>query len=92
MTYVFFHIHGMTISSTLDTVLERIQNAGLTVKPKKCSVGRSRVEYLGHVICSGTIQPKDDKIQAVKEFPRPLTKTNVRAFFGLSGLLPATHF
>ena len=69
----------------LDTVLERIQNAGLTVKPKKCSVGRSQVEYLGHVIGSGTIQPKDDKIQAVKEFPRPLTKKNVRAFLGLSG-------
>ena len=69
----------------LDTVLERIQNAGLTVKPKKCSVGRSQVEYLGHVTGSGTIQPKDDKIQAVKEFPRPLTKKNVRAFLGLSG-------
>ena len=58
----------------LDTILERIQNAGLTVNTKKCSVGRSRVEYLGHVIGSGIIQPKDDKIQAVKEFPKPLTK------------------
>ena len=67
----------------LDTILERIQNAGLTVKPKKCSVGGSQIEYLDHVIGSGTIQPKDDKIQAVKEFSRPLTKKNVRAFLGL---------
>ena len=39
--------------------------------PKKGSVGRSQVEYLGHVIGSGTIQPKDDKLQAVNNFPDP---------------------
>lgn len=69
----------------VDEVLTRIKNAGLTVKPKKCHFGQNEVTYLGHVIGNGTVKPKLDKIEAVTDFPRPITKKQVRAFLGLTG-------
>jgi hypothetical protein len=69
----------------LDVILTRIRDAGLTVKPKKCHFGRGEVSYLGHIIGNGTVRPKCDKIQAVDDFPQPLTKQQVRAFLGLTG-------
>lgn len=43
------------------------------------------VVYLGYVVGEGKVKPTESKIQAVKEFPRPKTKTDVRAFLGLGG-------
>ena len=69
----------------LQSVFQRLLDAGLTVKPGKCKVAKQRVEYLGHIIGNCTITPMQDKVQAVQEFPRPITKKNVRAFLGLTG-------
>ena len=69
----------------IDIILSRIHEAGLTVKPKKCNFGRTEVSYLGHVVGNGTVKPMDDKVKAVNEFPRPISKKNVRAFLGLTG-------
>ena len=43
------------------------------------------VVYLGYVVGGGKVKPTRSKIQAVKDFPRPKTKTDVRAFLELSG-------
>jgi hypothetical protein len=69
----------------VDEILTRIQNAGLTVKPKKCNFAKQEVSYLGHIIGNKTIKPMQDKIEAVSKFPQPITKKQVRAFLGLSG-------
>ena len=34
-------------------VLQKLRDAGLTVKPKKCQLAMSRCTYLGHVVGSG---------------------------------------
>ncbi|CAM4543042.1 unnamed protein product [Lepidochelys kempii] len=41
----------------LQKVLERIREAGLTVKAKKCQIGLNRVTYLGQQVGQGTISP-----------------------------------
>ena len=69
----------------VDAVLTKIQGAGLTVKPVKCKLAMRKVSFLGHEVGSGTINPMCDKIEAVRDFPRPLSKKNVRAFLGLTG-------
>jgi hypothetical protein len=66
-------------------ILDRLECAGLTVKPKKCQFGQTHVSYLGHIIGNGIVSPMQDKIQAVKEIPIPMTKKQVRAFLGLTG-------
>ena len=68
----------------LEAVLGKIQEAGLTVKRKKCQFGMAKCGYLGHVIGSGKVCPESAKIEAVRKFEQPKTKTRVRSFLGLT--------
>lgn len=68
----------------LRRVLERLKEAGLTLQPDKCHFLRRKVVYLGHVISENGVQPDPDKIRAVKEFPIPKSKKNVKQFMGLA--------
>ena len=70
----------------LRAVLRRLKEAGpLTVRPKKYSLGMRQCIYLGHVVGNGCVQPEASKVEAVRDFPRPTTKKQVRVFLGLSG-------
>ena len=73
--------HLKSIQATLD----RLRAAKLIAKPSKCKMGYSKIECLGHSIQDQTLRPEDDKIQAVKDAQRPITKKQVRGFFGLAG-------
>lgn len=69
-----------------------VRDAGLTAKPKKCSLAMVEVTYLGHVVGRGKVKPERVKVQAVRDYPRPTTKTQVQSFLGLSGyLLPEVY-
>ncbi|KAL3967106.1 alpha-2-macroglobulin-like protein [Sarotherodon galilaeus] len=69
----------------LQKVLRSIRMAGLTINPKKCSIAKREVEYLGFVVGSGKIKPQVGKIEAIQSFPVPTTKRKVRGFLGLVG-------
>ena len=43
-------------------VLQRIQNAKLTLKFKKCSFGMAECTYLGHRIGCGGVRPEEKKV------------------------------
>ena len=73
--------HLKSIKATLD----RLRAAKLTAKPSKCKIGYSKIECLGHNIQDQTLRPKDEKIQAVKDTQRPVTKKQVGGFLGLAG-------
>jgi Reverse transcriptase (RNA-dependent DNA polymerase)/RNase H-like domain found in reverse transcriptase len=66
-------------------VLERFQEAGLTLNPKKCSFGYTEVPILGHVVSAEGISPNRDKIKAVLEFTTPTSLKQVRSFIGMAG-------
>ncbi|CAM4642153.1 unnamed protein product [Lepidochelys kempii] len=65
--------------------LERIREAGLTVKAKKCQIGLNRVTYLGHQGGQGTISPLQAKVDAIQKWPVPKSKKQVQSFLGLAG-------
>ena len=65
--------------------LERLRKAGLTVKAKKSQFGADHCTYLGHIVGGGIIQPDTGKVEAVRDFPIPTTKKQLRTFLGLSG-------
>ena len=70
---------------SIQATLGRLRAAKRTAKPSKCKIGYSKIECLGHNIQVQTLRPKDDKIQAVKDAQRPITKKQVRGFLGLAG-------
>lgn len=63
-------------------VMERLHSAGLTARPKKCQFGMARCLHLGLVVENGTVHPEESKIEAVRSFPTPNTKKELRAFLG----------
>ena len=69
----------------IHSILGKLREAGLTIKPKKCQFAMDQCTYLGHVVGNGEVRPDKSKIQAVKDFPTPATKRQVRAFLGLTG-------
>ncbi|GFY02386.1 retrovirus-related Pol polyprotein from transposon 297 [Trichonephila clavipes] len=68
----------------VETVLQRIKRAKLTIKPSKCKFAQQTVKFLGHIVSQGFRTPSEVKVQDVLEFPTPRTKTQIRAFLGLA--------
>ena len=69
----------------LEDVLKRLQEAGLTLKPKKCHLAMAQCVYLGYMVGGGKVQVEESKVAAVEKFPTPRVKKDVRAFLGLTG-------
>ena len=66
--------------SHLRQVFNRLCHANLKLKPSKCKFACPKVKYLGHVVSPEGIAPDDDKIVAVRDFPRPHSVKTVRSF------------
>ena len=62
----------------LIALLSRLKDAGLTLQPDKCL--RREIAYLGHIITQEGVKPDPKKIEAVKKFPIPKTKKNIKQF------------
>ena len=70
--------------TSLCQVLDRLRSAKLTGKPSKCMIGYDSIECLGHNIVGQTIRPQEDKIQDIRDAPRPSTKRQIKSFLGLT--------
>ena len=46
--------------NTIEIVLETFKEANLTLKPSKCYFGQHKIEFIGHVIPQGKIQPNKE--------------------------------
>ena len=68
----------------LRTVIERIREAGLKLKPSKCRFICREVEYLGHLVTPEGLKPNFRLVEAVQQFPRPVDVSGVRRFLGMS--------
>uniref|UniRef100_A0A8R7UFA4 Reverse transcriptase domain-containing protein n=1 Tax=Triticum urartu TaxID=4572 RepID=A0A8R7UFA4_TRIUA len=69
----------------LEIVLQTLRKHKLYAKLKKCDFWLNKVSFLGHVILGEGISPDPTKIQAVVDWKRPTTVTEIRSFLGLSG-------
>ncbi|KAE9091580.1 hypothetical protein PF006_g24895 [Phytophthora fragariae] len=69
----------------LAVVLERLAEAGLSLKASKFSFATTKMEYLGHDLTPDGIQPTDRLIKAIVDFPRPEDDVQVRRFVVLAG-------
>ncbi|CAM5166962.1 unnamed protein product [Natator depressus] len=69
----------------LQAVFQRIREAGLTIKAKKCQIGLNRVTYLAHQVGKETINPLQVKVNAIQNWPVPKSEKQVQSFLGLAG-------
>ena len=81
----------LVFSSTLEEhiahirkALERLRSAKLYARLHKCAFFQRRVEYLGFDVSAEGIQPSQDKVKAIVEWPKPQSVRDVRGFLGLA--------
>ncbi|GFU55218.1 retrovirus-related Pol polyprotein from transposon 17.6 [Trichonephila clavipes] len=69
----------------LKIIFEVAKKYGLEIKFKKCQFLKKKIEFLGHIVESGTIKPSPTKTLAVRKFLEPTTIKQVQSFLGLTG-------
>ena len=65
-------------------VFQKLHEAGLKLKPKKCEFFKTRISYLGHIVSRSRIECDPNKIKAIKNWKRPITVHDVRSFLGFT--------
>ena len=65
-------------------VFEKLAQTGLKLKPKKCEFFKTKLAYLGHIVSKDGIETDPKKIEAIRDWPRPCTVTDVRSFLGFT--------
>ena len=66
----------------LRSVFEKLDEAGLRLKPGKCEFFRPQLEYLDHVVSKEGIETNTKKIAAIVNWPRPMTVMQVCSSLG----------
>ena len=74
-----------TAMLNLRAVFLRLRKANLKLKPKKCQLFATMVEYLGHEVDQDGIRPSRSKIQALHDWRPPINLQEVRTFLGFTG-------
>ncbi|WMV20230.1 hypothetical protein MTR67_013615 [Solanum verrucosum] len=72
-------------ASHLRVVLQTLKDRQLFAKFSKCEFWLQSVAFLGHIVSSEGIRVDSQKIEAVKQWPRPTSATDIRSFLGLAG-------
>ena len=70
---------GGTLRAPRESFL-KLRAAGLKLKPKKCVLFQTQVNYLGQVLDKTGIRPNPKKLEVVRDWERPKTVTQVRSF------------
>ena len=66
-------------------MLQKLEEAGLKLKPSKCELFQWQIAYLGHMISAQGVATDKGKIEAIKNWPTPTNVTEVQSFLGFMG-------
>jgi len=67
----------------LRIVLQRLHDHSYYASLDTCQFAQERIQFLGHIRSAQGIQPVSDKVQAVRDWPRPTSVHDGRCFLGL---------
>ena len=69
----------------LNSVFQRLHDAGLKLKASKCHFLQEQVKYLGHIVSQDGITTDPEKVSAVQNWPVPSSVKQLRGFLGFVG-------
>ena len=93
LTYCLIYLDDVIIFSRTEeehlermrVVFDRLHEHGLKLKPSKCDVFKTEINYLAHHVSKKGVLPSKKNLEAIAECPPPDTYTKVKSFVGLVG-------
>ena len=93
LTYCLIYLDDVIIfSQTEEEHLERmrvvfdcLREHGLKLKPSKCDMFKTKINYLAHHVSKKGVLPSKKNLEAIAEYPPPDTYTKMKSFVGLVG-------
>lgn len=76
--------HAQAAANT-GRLLAMLEDFNLKVGAEKVSLGLEELDFLGYHLSGGNISPDGEKVAAIERLLPPQTRTEVRAFLGLTG-------
>ncbi|ROT72055.1 hypothetical protein C7M84_009592 [Penaeus vannamei] len=83
---VFAYIDDILVASASEAdhaLFGRLQEAGVMINPGKCLFGAASLSFLGHTVTSQGITPAQEKVTAIRKFPKPAMEKQLRKFLGM---------
>ena len=93
LTYCLIYLDDVIIFSRMEeehlermcVVFDRFREHGLKLKPSKCDVFKTEINYLAHHVSKRGVLPSKKNLEAIAQCPPPDTYTKVKSFVGLVG-------
>jgi hypothetical protein len=67
----------------LQQVFDALRSAHLIVKPSKCHFLQAKIQFLGHVVSAGIVEPDPSKTEAIRHWPTPKDRQSLQVALGL---------
>lgn len=91
LPFVFGYIDDFFIASEnedehrihLRIFFERLRQAGLRINIAKCEFFRQELQFLGHLITAEGLKPLPSKIDAIVNYPKPETASQLKSFLAM---------
>ena len=93
LTYCLIYLDDVITFSTdeddhlrhMRVIFDRFRAEHLKLKPSKCSLFRDKIVFLAHCVTKDGIQPSEEHMKAITNFPEPDSYTSIRRFVGMVG-------
>lgn len=66
-------------------VFQRLRESNLKVQIDKSEFLHKEIAFLGHIVTTEGVKPNPDKVKAIREFPIPRSRKEIKSFLGLLG-------
>ena len=93
LTYCLIYLDDVIVFSDtpeehfwrMRVVFDHLREHGLKLKPSKCEVFKSEINYLPHHVSQKGVLPSKKNLESIAQCPPPDTYTKVKSFVGLVG-------
>ena len=93
LTYCLIYLDDVIVFSDMPeehlwrmlVVFDCLREHGLKLKPSKCEVFKSEINYLAHHVSQKGVLPSKKNLESIAQCPPPVMYTKVKSFVGLVG-------
>ena len=91
LDFVYAYIDDFLVASAteaehkehLKQLFERLSQYGVVINPAKCVFGVEEITFLGYTVNKEGIKPVAERVEAIRNFPKPSITRALRKFLGM---------